>query len=184
MEKVIKFLFILMIGVLSANAFSQDIVKTGLVRAQLTISPAFNFSDNQSYFYLHGNAEVYLENNLSIAGEGYYYLGNLSSENSSFDFNHSLFFGASYHFLKNNNDLYVGIQSGISITKLNGQEYNLLNTNTGVNPLLSPVLGYNLYIHKIFHFFIQTRFVFGQHNHDMYKNLTEFRFSAGLGFNF
>ena len=71
-----------------------------------------------------------------------------------------------------------------SLLENNDQENNLLNTNTGVNPLLSPVLGYNLYIHKIFHFFIQTRFVFGQHNHDMNKNLSEFRFSAGLGFNF
>lgn len=184
MEKVIKYLFMLMIGVLSTLVFSQDIVKPGLIRAQLTISPSYNISENQSYFYIHGNAETYLDKKLSIAGEGYYYLGNLSSENSSFDFNHSLFFGASYHFLKNNNDLYVGIQSGISITKLNDQENNLLNTNTGVNPLLSPVLGYNLYIHKIFHFFIQTRFVFGQHNHDRNKNLSEIRFSAGLGFNF
>ena len=183
MEKVVKPLFILMIGMISATVFSQDIVRTGLVRAQLTISPSYNFSDNTSYFYLHGNAEVYLEKNLSIAGEGFYFLGNLSSENSSFDFNHSLFFGASYHFLKNNNDFYIGILPGISITKLDNQVTNLGTIKTGINPLLSPVLGYNFYVHKVFHFFIQSRLVIGEHNYNLHKSLTEFRFSAGLGFN-
>jgi hypothetical protein len=183
MEKVTKLLFILLVGMLSTNVFSQDIIKTGLIRAQLTISPSYNLSNKQSYFYLHGNAEVYLDKKISISGEGYYYLGNLSSNNSIFDYNHSCFFGASYHFLKNNNDLYIGIQPGISITKLNEQENNLLSTNTGINPVFSTVIGYNFYVHKIFHFFIQSRLVLGEHNHDMHKNLNEIRFSAGLGFN-
>ena len=183
MARIIKSLSLLIFGVLSTNAYSQEIVKAGLIRTQLTISPTYNFADNQSHFYLHGTAESYFDKNLSIAGEGYYYLGSLNSENSEFDFNHSIFFGTSYHFIINKNDLYVGIQPGISITKINNQENDLLIANTGVNPLISPVLGYNFYINKIFHFFIQSRFVIGEHNHDVQKNLTEYRFSAGLGLN-
>ena len=124
-----------------------------------------------------------MSDKLSIAGEGYYYLGNISSGKSLFDINHSLFFGASYHFNKGNNDLYIGIQPGVAITQLNKKENNLSNTSSGVNPLFSTIVGYNYYLNKVFHFFIQTRLVLGEHNYDLHKNLAEMRLSAGLGFN-
>jgi len=184
MKKLIRLLLILTMGLVSAQTFSQDLIRAGLVRTQLTISPSYLFSEKQSYFYLHGNLEAYLDKKLSIAGEGYYFLGSLSANKNIFSFNHNLFLGASYHFVKKNNDFYLGLQSGISITKLNAQENNLAQSLTGINPLFSSVIGYNLYVHKRLHFFVQPRFVFGEHNFDLHKNLTEFRFSAGLGFNF
>lgn len=187
MEKVTKsvLLSFVFISTLCTKSIAQDIdiIRPGLIRSQLTISPSYMFSDKQSYFYFHGNLEGYLNTNLSLAGEAYYYLGNLSSENSQFDFNHSIFFGTSWHFIKNNNDLYIGIQPGISITRLNKEENNLSKTSTGINPLFSSLIGYNLFVNKVFHFFIQTRINLGNHNYDVHKNLAEFRISAGLGFN-
>jgi len=178
------FLSLLLISTITvSNAQDGSMIRPGLIRAQLTLSPSYMFSDQQSYFYLHGNLEGFLEKNISLAGEGYFSLGNTSSNMLVFDFNHSMFFGISWHFTKRTNDLYIGIQPGLSFTKLNASENNLINTTKGTNPLFSSIIGYNFYLNKVFHFFIQSRFVVGQHSYDISKNLTELRFSAGLGFN-
>lgn len=185
MEKIKKAFLVFLLSITVGKMIAQDsaIVRKGLIRAQLTVSPSYMFSDKQSYFYLHGNLEGYLSSNISIAGEAYYSLGDLSAEKSAIDYNHSAFFGASYHFINKNNDLYIGLQPGLSFTQLNDTINSAAQTQLGVNPLFSPVVGYNFYVNKVFHFFIQSRLVVGQHNYDIHKDLTEFRFSAGLGFN-
>jgi hypothetical protein len=59
---------------ISIGSFAQEsIIKEGLLRAQLTISPSTLLSDNESYFYLHGNLEGYISDKISISGEGYYF---------------------------------------------------------------------------------------------------------------
>lgn len=182
MEKIKYFLWFIFMSAISTHA-QTDVIRPGLISAKLTLSPSYFSSDQNTYFYLHGNLEGYLNKKLSIAGEGYYYLGNEGSAQSQFDYNHSIFFGASWHFVKKHNDLYVGIQPGISITRLNAGESGFSTTHTGANPLFSTLVGYNFFLNRIFHFFVQTRIVVGEHNYDTYKSLTEIRFSAGLGFN-
>lgn len=185
MEKI-KYLFtsLLLISTISVSvAQDASIIRPGLIRAQLTLSPSYMFSSKQSNFYFHGNLEGFLEKNISLAGEGYFSLGNTFSDKPIFDYNHSAFFGINWHFTKETNDLYIGIQPGLSFTKLNADENNQANTTNGMNPLFSSVVGYNFYLNKIFHFFLQSRIVVGQHSYDISKDLTEFRFSAGLGFN-
>jgi len=186
MEKV-KCIFIFMFFFcLSSFLSAQEpsIIRPGLIKSQLTITPSYMFSDKQSYYYLHGNLEGFLEKNISLSGEGYYSLGNISSGESTFEYNHSLFGGINYHFTKKNSDLYIGFQPGISITKLKLPTIGLIQPHDGVNPLASFLVGFNFYVNRFFHFFIQNRFIVGQHNYDVYKNLAEYRFSAGLGFNF
>ena len=183
MEKVATALIVTVSFLLPWNAFSQDVIQPGLARAQLTISPSYMFADRQSHFYLHGNLEVYASKNISLVGEGYYYMNALSGETSPFDFNHSGFFGVSWHRIKNNSDFYIGIQPGLSFTRLTEQESNTTKTHTGVNPLFSSIVGYNFFVTRFFHFFVQTRIVAGEHNSDMHRRLTEMRFSAGLGVN-
>lgn len=185
MEKL-KHLFASLLLISTISAFiAQDasIIRPGLIRAQLTISPSYMFSDKQSYFYLHGNLEAFLEKKVSVAGEGYLSLGNISSNKSTFNYNHSMFFGINWHFTNKNNDFYMGIQPGLAFTKVNASENNLTSTTAGINPLFSSVAGYNFYLNNIFHFFLQSRIVVGQHRYDISKDLTELRFSAGLGFN-
>lgn len=164
------------------KAQDEIIIKPGLIRTEVTITPSYWFSAKQTTFYLHGVIEGYLEKNISLAGEGYMSLGSGSS-NYTFDYNHSIFWGINYHFIKNNNDVYVGLQPGLSFAKLNSIENNLTTATAGVNPLISALVGYNFYINKAFHFSIQTRIITGQHNYDARKDLTEIRFSIGLGLN-
>ena len=182
--KIIRFtLLVLLFTQIRGHAQQADIIRPGLLRAQMTISPSYMFADKHSYFYLHGNLEGFLNKKISFVGEAYYYLGDQTANNSKYDYNHSIFFGFSRHFTKKNNDLYVGLQPGVSLTKLNANENNLTSTSVGVNPLFSTVVGYNFFVNKVFHFFIQTRFLTGEHNYDIHQTLSEFRFSAGLGFN-
>ena len=185
MGQLKKLYFVWICCLLVSNVYSQDknIIRKGLISDQLTLSTSNMFSEKQSYFYLHGSLEYFISNKISVCGEGYYYLGNLSNEPSVFNYNHSLFFGASRHFPIKNNDFYIGIQPGISISKLDANTNQLANTHTGINPLASVVAGYNMYVNKYFHFFVQTRIIQGENNMDIHKNMTEIRFSAGLGFN-
>jgi hypothetical protein len=186
MEKVktIRFtLLVLLFTQVRVYAQQAEIIRPGLIRAQITISPSYMFGDKHTYFYLHGNLEGFLNKKLSVVGETYYYLGDQTSNNSKYEYNHAVFFGFSRHFTKKNNDLYIGLQPGVSLTKLNANENNLTSTSIGINPLFSTVVGYNFFVNRIFHFFVQTRFITGEHNYDIHQSLTELRFSAGLGFN-
>lgn len=185
MEKVKSTYIALLIVLIGAKTHAQDreIIRKGLIKSELTLSPSTMFSGKQSNFYLHGGFEGFVSPKISLSGEGYYYLGTISSDNSIFKFNHSLFFGASKHFTKGKSDFYLGIQPGVSITKLDESVNNFEKTHVGVNPLASSVVGYNFYVNRFFHFFVQTRFIAGQHNFDVHENISEFRFSAGLGLN-
>ena len=175
---------LLVCGASLTKAQDSTIIRKGLIRDQLTLRPSYAFSEKQSSFYLHGTLEWYLSDRLSIVGDSYSILGAVSSNKMLFDFKHSGFFGINFHFTKNTNDFYLGFQPGLSYAKLNPSENSLTETTAGINPLISATVGYNFFINKLFHLFIQTRIVTGQHNYDVNKDLTEFYFSAGLGFNF
>lgn len=166
-------------------AFAQDetLIRPGLLRAQATYSPGFLLENKTSHYYLHGNIEGYVNNKISIAGEGYFFLTNGSTNTGDVLYNHSVFFGASYHFAKKMNDFYIGLQPGISITKFANSTFNMIASEQGVNPIFSTLIGYNLYFYKFFHFFVQGRLILGQHNYYPAHSLNEFRLSAGLGFN-
>ena len=165
-----------------SHAQDSSTIRPGLLSTQLTISPSHMFCDNQTYMYLHGAFEGYLSKKVSVTGEVYYNVASSSGKNT-FDYNHSLFFGTSYHFTHLDNDLFVGIQPGISLTKINAKANNIASSDFGVDPLVSAVVGYNYFAGSIFHFFLQSRYVLGDHNYNVHKSLSEIRFSAGLGFN-
>jgi hypothetical protein len=161
---------------------SKELIHKGLLSAQATIAPSYMFSDKAGYFYLHGGMDWYMNKKVSFAGELFYYLG-AQGQRNSFDYNHNVFFGASRHFVKNNNDFYLGLQPGVAFAKIKASTYNLSDTKTGVDPLISAIGGYNYFVNNIFHFFVQSRLIAGSHNADVNMGLTELRFSGGLGFN-
>ncbi len=187
MEKVkrVALTFIALFNFIMHHCFAQEsvIARKGLLRTQLTLSPSYNLKSKLSGFYLHGNFEAYLENSVSVAGESYFYLGELNTDKQIFDFNHSLFFGASKHFIKQNHDVYFGLQPGISITKLRNDDSTKVTQMSGSNPLFSFIAGYNYFVSNYFHFFVQYRIVAGNHHYGKYQNLSEMRISAGLGLN-
>ncbi len=182
MEKV---KIVVIFCIISFVSFAQEsIIKEGLLRTQLTISPSTMISGSESYFYLHGNLEGYISDKISISGEGYYLLGSFGITDPfllPLSRNHNLFFGANYHFLKNNHDVYLGVQPGIAFSNVNRLLTGVVPPS--INPVFSSVVGYNFYINNIFHFFVQTRLILGEHLANDVKSLNEIRFSAGLGFN-
>jgi hypothetical protein len=152
-------------------------VKKGTIKAIATLSLSKIFSNNLSPFYLHGNLEYYLDEKISVSGEGYYFLGDLSREKSVFNLHHSLFFGTNFHFIKNNNDFYIGFQPGIVVSEL-----KMFTSKTFVNPLISVNVGYNFYVNRYFNFFILVKNTYGENILIIPFNISDVRFSAGLGF--
>lgn len=168
------------------NVFAQEksVIRAGLIKTSMTISPSKLLSTSNKYFYLHGFLEGYLNEKISVTGEGYFYLGMINKARSDFKYNHSLFFGFSRHFTKNNFDFYLGIQPGVMITKINPPvDYFWDNTKTAVNPSVASIVGINYFAGKYVHFFVQSRLVLAEHQTDWPKNISDLRFSAGLGFN-
>lgn len=186
MEKIKGFLWFIF-AVISFNAhLNAQRIEKGLIKTDLTLSPSKMLKLNPANFYLHGNIDIYLNSSYSFSGTAYYYLGQLNSDTSFFEKNHSLFYGISKHWVKSNNDLYVSFQPGMSVTQIRNNLQTLLPISPrqiAVNPMASLACGYNLYVAKIFHFFSEIRFVTGNNNKELALNLSELRFSAGLGFN-
>lgn len=165
-------------------SFAQkEIIRSGLLRAQLTYSASKMFKSNATHYYLHGNLEGYLNKRISLTGDGYYYLTNGGANATDVIFNHSAFFGAAYHCSNKANDFYFGVQPGLSFAQFSSTTFLLAKPQKGVSPLFSATIGYNLYFYKFFHFFVQSRLILGKHNYYPTHSLNEIRFSAGLGFN-
>ncbi|MFN5418224.1 MAG: hypothetical protein ACK5B9_14295 [Flavobacteriia bacterium] len=179
-----------MIFLVATNLFAQEnsVIRPGLIKTSLTISPSKLLSTSNSYFYLHGFLEGYLNEKISVAGEGYFYQGIINEGRSDFKYNHALFFGFSRHFTKNNFDFYLGIQPGVMITKINPPYDNMWdnvwdNSKAAVNPSVSALMGINYFVGKYVHFFVQSRLVLAEHQTDYPRNISDLRISAGLGFN-
>lgn len=183
MEKIsIPILIVFCFLFQSTFAQEKPIVRKGLIRAQLTISPSTMLDYSESPFFFHGTLEGYLNKKTSLVGESYFYLGNISGESTIFDFNHSTFFGGSYHISQKNSSFYIGIQPGVSFARIKTQEGESRG-NLGISPLFSSVVGYNFFVNRFFHFFVQSRLVLGQHLYNKPVSLNELRVSAGLGIN-
>ena len=165
-------------------AFAQEesVIRPGLIKTTLTISPSKSLTSPNSYFYLHGILEGYLSKSVSVSGEGYFYQGMIKGTKSEFSHNHSLFFGLSKHFTKNNLDFHIGVQPGVSFTQL-ASDSLILKARTSVNPTFSMIAGVNYFVGKYIHFFVQSRLVLAEHQTDLPRNISDLRFSAGLGFN-
>src|ERR1051326_2321979 len=120
MKKTIS-VIILLIGVIVSQAqeTKERYIRKGLLRAMGTISPGIMLKENASTISLHGNLEYYVADNISLRGDSYYFLkAKDNNGNNPFDFNHSTFSGASYHFkTKNHFDPYFALEPGIAITK-------------------------------------------------------------------
>lgn len=192
-----KQFFIFLLALLSCPALAQkdtsQYIHKHLLRAQSTISPGFLLQPRANNIYIHGNLEYYLDEKISLRGDGFYFVSAVSSL-EYFKMNHSLFSGASYHFkTKSHFDPYLGIQPGLAITQA---IYNpcpegavcilpvIAQEQPSVNPLLSGVIGFNYYAQRIFHIFGEARYVHGNNlSPQGSMKLNEVRFSFGLGFN-
>ncbi len=202
MKKIIGAI-ILLIGVIvvQAQETKERYIRKGLIRSMGTISTGIMLKENISTISLHGCLEYYVADNISLRGDSYFFLkAKDNSGNNPFDFNHSTFSGASYHFkTKNHFDPYIALEPGVSITRLSSysaliepliyspnEGWTTFQEKTTVNPLISSAFGFNLYFQKLFHLFAEARYIYGKHisNGNFSPiSLSELRFSFGLGIN-
>lgn len=183
-KKIIYLFFILFLPFFQAQQEDNNIIRPGLISARMTLSPSYFMFNKNSLFYLHGNIEGQLDKNVSLCGDGYYYLGASGADVSFFRHHHAGFFGLLFHKRVRNHDFFAGFQPGLSYTQLRKDSVvaDLQNPASSVNALFSLYAGYNLYFYDYFHFFIHTRYRYGLHAVNLSVPLDEFIFSAGLGF--
>lgn len=178
------------------NEASDRYPGEGLVRATATFSVGF-MNRQTLNGYLHGIVEYYVDDRVSVRGDGFL---SLFSSSKTADtaiginlsepllMNHSLFVGGSYHFGKQPElDPYLGIQPGVSFSKYNefilGPNGDLIQGDMSVSPVLSALAGFNYYSGKYFHLFVEGRYIRGIHMAGgNVKYLDEFRLSFGIGF--
>lgn len=185
MEQVRKHLILLAfcVSMVVGAQTPTYIPRKGLIKAMATISPGKMFGYGESYFYLHGNLEGYVSDNVSVSGEGYASMGQQTNSPEAFKTINNLFFGINYHFINKNGDFFIGGQPGVCFAQLEPTFPKAPITNTGTSPVFSALMGYNYFVGKFFNFFVEARYIAGSHNYDLHKDLSEIRFSAGLGFN-
>ncbi len=170
--------------------FSQEFKKDGMLRATTTLVVGKPFAVSTTHAYVKGELEYQLEETWSLRGDTYYNVGNIGGASKKFyDEYHSVFAGVSYHFTKEKQfDPYLGIQAGVLWSEVIKSPV-LLPTpfepqRTSIDPLASLHGGFNYYAKNYFHLFMNIRYLYGiRSGEGGIKDLSEIRFSFGLGFN-
>lgn len=173
-----------------AYSTKADFNKSGMLRATATFAVGKPFNVNTLHAYIKGELEYQMEERWSVRSEIYYMVGNTGgASNKYFDEYHSLFTGLSYHFTKKRQfDPYLGLQAGVLwselTTPLSTEEPLYEIERTSVDPLISLHGGFNYYATNYFHLFMNVRYLYGVRTAPgSIRDLSELRFSFGLGFN-
>jgi hypothetical protein len=194
---MLKYLFIIPLlscfSILSAQQQNEQYIQKHLVRADASIVSGYMFNDNIKNVHLNGNLEYYLDNKVSIRGDANYMLGSSGISNDSIGLkdNVSVMLGAAFHIHTNGHfDPYFILQPGIAYASSYRQNYSGEFTGKNFYPgVMSPIgsagLGFNYYFQRFAHFFMETRYMYGQHvsNAPSPLSLQELRITFGLGFN-
>ena len=159
-------------------------------RAMGTFAPAYIPSMKQAYYSFSGNWNFYLNEHVSVQGEGSWFIDNLGSTRSGLVSYHKLQAGFTYHFLKHRAlDPFLGIHPGAGV--LSYSDPNIMTLvaeppRQEVVPMWSFGGGLNYYPGSILHFFIQMRYN-GAVAHEVRQNalsLHEVQLALGIGLNF
>lgn len=168
----------------------DDIIRKGLIKAQMTIAPGWTIGQKHTNIFLQGDLEYYITRKVSIKGDVHYFLATQNGSNMLH--NHSLFFGANYHFPIKRFDPYLGLHPGASVIQIRNPieqdpEFELAYSESTlkVAPAVSAVAGFNYYVWKFLHFTGKVTYVHANHPTEWGTNyaLNEFRLSFGLGWN-
>lgn len=192
-KKIIKVcigVVILFTNVLNAQDGSTAFERKGIFRTTLTFATGYMPNNNLNNLYLTGNIEYYTSEHISLRGEGYYFFNSMNQD-KTLSMNHYMYSGALYHFSNGAFDPFIGLQPGLSYTQCGLPNGDLANPgieiekrNATINPLISPIVGFNYYATNWFHLFINVRYSIGTHlSNDAIIPLNEWNASFGLGFN-
>ena len=174
------------IFLLSGVVLSQEkYIQPGLLKATGPIAPSTMLNRSVQNIYLSGFLEYYLDRKLSLRGETFVFVDGKSktvTNNLFIKEGMRTYFGAFYHFNKNNWDQYIGFQPGVALIKpLDSVEPN---GPLQLSPSFAAHIGSTYYVWKYFNFYVDLAYV-----HSSYRGLTigtqktdELILSAGLGF--
>jgi hypothetical protein len=169
--------------------FSNRYVDNGLLRFQGNLAFGKPLTRTATNMYFAGDVDYYLKGNVSVNG-GIFYFVNEYGGQDVFKQNHSLFAGFSYHFPTNNHlDPYVGIQPGVSLSRLNSESLLFIDVvamssfEASINPLFSVNAGMNFFANKYFNVFVNVKYQRGKHFSDVSaQSLEELKITLGLGY--
>ena len=189
MAKKIILKIILVLGfpnfIVAQQADKAPLLNKTLV-CQATISPGYMFHKGGIWnSYFHATLEWCFDDRVSIRSDGSYFF-TTQGEYKPFKMNHSLLLGGFYHFPKNKNDFYFGLQPGAACVQQTSYIFNdstISNPRLKVTPIMTATIGANYFFWKYMNMFVALKFVHGYHISD-YGNsipLDELRISAGLG---
>lgn len=163
----------------------EDYIQPGLLKATATISPTSMLNRSVGNVYISGFAEYHLDKKLSLRGDTYWFIDGKSksaSPNLFIGQGMRTYFGAFYHFSKNNWDKYIGFQPGIAM--LRPVALVSADAKLQASPSFAIHVGSTYYVWKYFNFFVDLAYV-----NSTYRGLEngsvrtdEMILSAGLGF--
>lgn len=160
--------------------------RSGLIRSGMGLKLGNN--GTFSGFYGSGDLEYYIDEQVSLEGEGNYFLGVLG-ELTTHDVvnNHSLLSGVNYHFLPHGGfDPYAGLKVGAAFTemdRINHEDGTECFEKLDVDPLAAIQLGFNYYTGPYFHMYMETGYQMQKHNTPINPGLklNDINFKFGLG---
>ncbi len=166
-----------------------------MLKASATLAPGYMLAQAQTNIYVHGHLEYFPEEKVSLRGDIFWFNG-AQQKPSLLNQNSTLLFGGLYHMHKNRLDYFIGLQTGMSLTKPSDTYYDSVDlygtitqfTNSYTAkalPLISPFTGITFYPGKYVNFFLEARYVSGRYfgyQGGSTINMDEIRISAGLGF--
>src|ERR1700758_3229712 len=106
---------------LSAQNDSTKFRYSSVLKGDATISPGYLMNTTQTNIYINGSLEYFPEDKISLRGESFAFVG-AQQKTALLNQNSSLMFGACYHFHKNRFDFFVGLETGVSLTKPNNTQ--------------------------------------------------------------
>ena len=173
------------IFVATVSFAQENYIQPGLLKATATIAPSTMLNRSVQNIYISGFLEYHLDSKLSLRGETFVFVDGKSKNATNNLFikdGMRTYFGAFYHFSKNNWDKYIGFQPGISLIRpLDSVEPN---APIQVCPSFAAHVGSTYYVWKYFNFYVDVAYV-----HSSYRGLAigtqktdELILSAGLGF--
>jgi hypothetical protein len=197
MDKRLVLLAFVLMGMAAQAQDDKPFVKKYLLRTQGNLSVGFMTKQKTVPAYIGGDFDFFVDERVSFYGEGSFFVTSTSDEvGYKMKHNHAILSGFNIHLTSQKRfDPYIGINPGIMISQfgptsdVNIGLYNppfTQNTKVGVSPLFTTAIGFNYYVGSIFNFFARIRYIQGQFFGNSMERipLSEFRFSAGLGWNF
>jgi hypothetical protein len=179
-----KFIYaIVFIGLFARPSLAQKdstfSVHKGILRGNLTMPFGYLIQAKTTTVYIGGSLEYYAEPTVSLRGEGNFYMEGAAGT-KYLKMNHSIGFGAFYHFQTHNSfDPVIGFQPEAAFTQTTAA-----GDPVTISPLASGIIGFNYFAEKWFHILVNLRYTAGRHlDEQSLTSLSEVSFSFGLGWN-